>query len=190
MTKTTDNYNEERLGKIIQLAKHGIGGEKANAIKKVKELCRKYDLDFNEMMDDEEKLLEYSLKYKLKEEQNVLAQVILRYAHWDDIKVSTSRKLLYFYATKETYIETLNAWETLLKLWRKEKKKILLGFMHGFLDKHNLYYQYTEEERKKNKEIANVKKETEAERKARMLGSRIADSLEDADIMKRLTSRT
>lgn len=48
----TDKLNKEYLGKVVRLAKEGIDGEKANAIRIVKKLCAKHDLNFDDVMND------------------------------------------------------------------------------------------------------------------------------------------
>lgn len=183
-------YNEELLGKIVALAKRGVGGEKATAIKMVKSLCKKHGLDFDEVMQGGDAVKEYWIDHQ-KGEQKVLAQVICRYAHRsidDGIQQSIGHTRLYFKTTQEKYIETLNAWEVLQKLYHKERKLMARAFFNAFLSKHDLFYQPTPEEHQK--QLRRIKKQqekkTEDEEKAERMGAAMAWHLDDADIMKRL----
>jgi hypothetical protein len=186
-------YNEELLGKIVALARGGVGGEKETAIKMVKALCVKHDLNFDEVMNASETVKEYWIDHK-KREQDVLAQVICRYAHLNidsGTQPSIGGERLYFKTTQEKYIETLNAWEVLQGLYTKEHKLLEKAFFRAFIQKHNLFYQATPEERRKLsmrlKKQRN--KESDDDRRADEMGVAMSLYLTDADIMKRLTNK-
>lgn len=181
---------KERLGKIVQLAKLGKGGEKENAIRIIKSLCQKHGLDFDAVMNDDN-VEEYFIEYKGDEEHDLLIQVICRYGHMNlDSKIfgNRAKTRLFFKTTKEKYIETLNAWDVLRKLFKKEKRNMFLALKHGFLVAHNLYYQPTPEEWKKiqRRKKKKQEEETEEEKRARAVGNKIAEDLEKANIQKLL----
>lgn len=184
------DFNEERLGKLVQLAKRGEGGEKATAIKFVKALCKRHGLNFDEVMSADESVREFYLDHT-RAETKLAIQVICRYAHRsmkDGIHSSVGGTRLYFETTQEKYIETLNAWEVLRELYAKEKKIMQQAFFMGFLDKHWLYYMPTDEERRNHSRKVNKQKEEESEdeKRARRMGAEIADHLQDANIVKRI----
>lgn len=178
MSEDSD-FNEERLGKLVQLAKHGVGGEKATALKMVKSICAKRGLDFEEVLNGK-KVTEYALPYKTKDQETLLAQVICRYGGDSDIKFNPYRKMLFFKCTAEQYFETVNAWNVLWPLYKKEKEKVARGFVHAFLEKHNLYRVVKKEDR------ANFDMPSEQEMKDRRMGSAITKFMDDAEIRKTL----
>ena len=187
MTKAQNNYDPEKLGKIIQLARYGTGGEKANAIRIVKAMCIKYALVYDDLMSDQEKISEYSLHYRTAEEEKLAMQIIIKFAYEGkkgDMSGSSYRKMLFFNTTKERYLETMNAWAVLNRLLKSEKRKISNSVYYGFLEKHDLYYYPTAEETKKQKKDKMSKEEEEARR----VGSSLAEHMEDAEIHKTLAA--
>lgn len=175
----------EKLGKIVELAKHGMGGEKDNAIRIVKRICKEHDLDFDDVMSQSE-VQEFRLDIGTFE-QRVAVQIILRYGAYKTepkISPSVSGKHLYWKTTKERYVETLNAFAVLSSAYKKEKKRMADIIFHGFLSKHSLYYKPTPEEAKDyykaNKELS------EEEKKVRAMGDAISNGMDDVTIQKLL----
>jgi hypothetical protein len=178
------NFNEERLGKIVEIAKRGYGGEKENAIKIVKALCKKHGLNFDLLMQGGEKIQEYAIPYKKKTYENLVSQIISVYGFIDEnteIFQNKIRKMFFINTTQEKYFETLNAVDVLTRLYEKEKAKIKDAVFYGFLEKHDLWNPYPKQRKKE-------KKMTAAEAKAREAGSSLARHMEDAEILKRLKS--
>ncbi len=171
-------YNEELLGKIVRLAKNGVGGEKANAVRLLKTLCKKYKLDFAEVMEQGEAVREYAIPYKKEMYVRLVSQIIYKYCDVDDVMYNSYRKMVFVNTTQEKYIETLNAIDVLVKLYEKERKKLKDIIFYGFLDKHRLYSN--------PKEGRKHSEPTKEELEVRRAGSSIADSMEDAHIQKRL----
>lgn len=176
-----NNFNEKRLGKIIALAKGGIGGEKETAIKMVKTICKKYSLDFDEVMGAGDTMAEHWLHFK-RGEKKIAIQVVCRYALTEkEQNILGNSKTIRFKCTQEKYIETLNAFEVLAPLFKKELKKIRKSIYFGFLQKHDLYPQFRRETSVPKKE------ETPEEMRARFVGAKLAEDMEDAKIIKRLS---
>lgn len=179
-------YDSEKLGKIVQMAKNGIGGEKENAIRIVKAMCIKYHLEYDDLMSDQEKIYEYTLYFKTKEEEKLACQIIIKFAYEGkkgSISGNSMRKVLFFNTTKELYLETMNAWAVLSRLLQQEKRKVAKGVYFGFLEKHDLYYNPTDEERKKKS-----KDPSKSEMEARRMGSALSEHMDDAEIHKTLSS--
>ncbi len=183
----TASLNTEKLGKIVQLAKLGIGGEREVAIRLVRKLCWEHGLSFDDVMN-EQQIREFSMKYRNKEEERVLVQAILRYATLTDkheIFENKLRKRIFFNTTQEKYIETVNAFIVLIRLYRKEKKKIMEATFRAFLEKHNLYYQPTPEEAAKREQKEISKEELEILR----IANDLTGKMEDARIYKVLANK-
>lgn len=178
----TDELNKERLGKIVALAKHGIGGEKENAIRFVKSICKKHGLNFDEVMGAGDEVTEWYIEHK-RGMARLLAQVIVTYAYDGDgtLPISPSRghTRMYFNATKAKYVETAHAWAVLSRLYDKEQKRMKDALYHAFLSKHELYA---------TKVVKSVEEKelTEDEKRARQMGGALARGLEDAEILKTL----
>lgn len=173
-----DEYNQERLGKIVKLAKNGIGGEKANAIKLLKTLCDKYGLKFEEVMEQGELESEHIIHYKKEIHTRLVAQIVYKYSGCDTIEVNRYRRTVRIKSTQEKYIETLNAVDVLVRLYDKERKKFKDAVFYGFLDKHRLYSD--------RKEGDEEKEFTDDEIAVRRAGYRMAGQMEDAELLKRL----
>lgn len=176
------DFNRERLGKIVAIARRGAPGEKENAIAIVKKICAAHKLDFDTVMGSDEVLSEYVLSYKTKEQARVLAQVIARFAYdgiAGQLYGNEMRKVFIVNTTKERYIETLNAWEVLWDLYAKESKKMKEIYFHGFLEKHNLYATPTEDYSGRTID--------EEEMKIRDAGSALTRHMQSADLHRRLT---
>lgn len=184
-----DELNKDRLGKLVAMARRGEGNEQQVAIRKVKEICKRHHLDFDETMGESEKEYEYTIKYASRQEMKVLGQVIARYARTKGgtNHINKYRKVVIFTTTRDRYIETLNAWDVLRRLYRKEEERVKLAAFYGFLEKHDLYYKPTDEEREQMKK--QIDEETEEERKARRMGSDLSHHMEDAKIHKQLNGK-
>lgn len=180
--KNMKEVDLERLGKIVQLAKKGVGGEKTNALKIVKKICQKYNLDFDKVMGSlEESGKEYEICYKTGFERDFLGQILCKYTsdRSQCFRYNDFKKVVYFKATVEEYINVLNAFEVLLKLYKKERKKVIAALYYGFLEKHDLFYKG---------KIKNRPKETAEDYEIARIGSDLARNFEDSDIHKRLMS--
>lgn len=192
----TDKLNKEYLGKVVRLAKEGIDGEKENAIRIVKKLCAKHDLNFEDVMNDTG-IEEFYIDFKRGETQLVV-QIIGRYAKAhrnDEILPSNGGQRLYFKCTKERYIETINAYSVLAHKFKEEKGILVESFEHAFFKKHQLYYQPKPEEipdivkelreRDKNK----TAKDREADAKKERLAEAMTHGLDKVNIHKQLTGK-
>lgn len=177
---------EEKLKKIVQLAKHGDGGEKESALRLVRKICAKNDLDFDEVMSEAPTVHEFSLTCRGKAEAIVLTQTIYKFAFRNFNEGSWWRRgnktRLYFETTTEKYIDTMTAWDILRKQMRKESEKVALAMVY----KHELFYQPRPDEMEEvAKALRNSKTSPEQYAKA-MAAQRMAASLDDVEIQRRL----
>lgn len=193
---TDKNLDKEYLGKIVALAKGGVGGEKKNAIALVKKLCALHNLEFKDVMNDTG-IEEFYLDCK-KNERQLVIQIICRYAHTkldDKIGGSYGGTRFYFNTTKEKYIETLNAYSVLSNKLKEEKKIVLASIEDAFFSKHNLFYQPTDKEWKKiereraKKEKEKTDKEKAEEEKKRKMAQAVMRGLDDVSLYKQLTAK-
>lgn len=190
MIEKISEADQERLGKIVALAKNGSGGEKANAIRIIKKICKQHGLDFDEVMNDEYRTVkEFTISYRSNDEKEVLVCCVYRYAflkYGDDLWGVYPKKMG-FKTTPEKYIETLNAFSVLKGLYKKEKKIIEQATFLAFRKKHELFYNPTAEEWKKINKQRKGKKDTEEDLKRERMAENMSRSMEDAEIHKQLT---
>lgn len=182
-----NNKEKERLGKIVALAKNGIGGEKTAAMKVLKQLCKKYELHLDDVLND---IGLEDFHFDIKKWQAQLAvQIIARYAYTkkgEPVGFNRFRTRVFFKTTKEKYIETVNAFSILSRLYQTEQKEFKATFFDGFLYKHNLFYQMTPEEEKEHFEKQNPL--TPEEREKLRLAEALAMGMKDAKLHKALKS--
>lgn len=174
----------EKLQKIVTLAKRGEGGEKETAIALVRKLCAQHGLSFDEVMSDEPKVQEYFLRYSNKHEKKLVHHVICKFALMkleDGVwgrRYQTGK--MYFETTPERYIDTVNAWDILRKQLRREMDNLPLAMVM----KHDLWYQPTPEEWEKIRDEKDDLDEEEVKRRAR--ARMMAYGLEDVELQRRL----
>lgn len=183
MSQTELAYNEQRLGKIVALAKAGIGGEKENAIKLVKSICDKYDLIYDDVMNQTE-LVECELAYKKDSLQTLGAQVIRRYGSNEadeSVYFNKHDKILYYKTTMAKHIEVLNAFTTLSRVYLQEKKLIEEQILTAFINKHDLFNPHP-----RKSETPPRAKMTKQEEKA-MLS--LMTIMQDVEIRKQLVNK-
>ncbi len=174
--------DEEKLGKIIELAKRGEGGEKEIAIKLVKKMCKKLGLNYDDVMSKRKHKEEFHIDIK-RGDFKLTLQIIVRYAYDGDstqesISGSYDRSRVYFKTTQDKYLEVVNAYEVLSRMYKLEERKAKEALYYGFLEKHNLYANHV-----KDKED----EDDEDEMKARLMGSLMSRGMDDAQIRKALT---
>ena len=180
---------EDKLKAIITMAKKGTKFEKRNAITILKKLCKKHDLVFEELMEDE-KLQKFIFEFKGKVPKQVAFQIYFKIIGGD--YVTNNGYFIFLETTKEKYIEFENAFciyqrtykkerDNLAKRHRQEKKV----FQDAFIQRHELFGKPSDklkEERKKR-----AKKITKKELEDIKLACRMAGEMEEeASIYKQL----
>ncbi len=137
---------DDKLLKIIALAKFGIAGEKTMAIRMVKKICERENLDFDEVMgyDELAALHDYELKihWKGADEEQLLAQVCFHFALTHQhpyLKFNKWRHVFMYKTTAAKHLETVNAATIYLRAYRKEKKKMAEIILAAFVNKNRLF---------------------------------------------------
>jgi hypothetical protein len=183
-----EDLNKEKLGKVVAMAKKGIGGEKDAAIAILKAMCAKHKLIYEDLMSDDNELYEYVIHYKNQEEFRILGQVVCRYAYLNiDQKqgFNAIRKVVIFKTTKEKYLETLHAFDVYKVQWEKEREKMKDAIYYAFIERHQLYYAPRQDEIPKL--IDQMTKDKSIGSVAREAGNKIARYMDDVKIHKRLS---
>ncbi len=173
--------NSDKLGKIVALAKRGVGGEKDAAIAMLKRMCEKYDLNYDDVIA-EAKLVDGELYYKKRTWKKIAIQTVCRYGLLkveDSIRENKYKKKLYFQTTPALLIETLNAFDLLSRAHDEERRKITKTFFTAFLSKHDLFYQLKEGEKHKGSSKSMSLSEM-------LAAQAMAEAMKDVNIRKRL----
>jgi hypothetical protein len=147
---------DPKLLKIIALAKAGIGGERESAIALVRKICDREGIDFDAVMSDNgdmPKEYETDIKMKSKDEMRIVIQVAARFATTPEhpgVRGGWYRGynecFVKYTTTAARHIETLNAIDAYLKVYRREKKNMLEALKEAFTAKHSLYPQFDQDD--------------------------------------------
>ena len=144
---TNNNTVDERMLKIVELARAGMGGEKEAAQRILQRICAKQGLSYEDLINDtSEKYSEHLIVTgKLtKSEQTIAAQVVYRFAtSKDNPELWTSRSrhnrvLKGFIAvcTPTQAAEAQYAVDLFLRAYRAEVKRIERETKIAFIMKH------------------------------------------------------
>ena len=150
---------DERSLRIVALARSGVGGEKENAQRILRQICEKKHLDFDKVLagtNDEIAERKLMLGRLTKDEVRIIARVIMNFGLSEEHK---DLNVLYynekpvgfaFECSKATLIETEHAANVYLRAFRKERREILKNLATAFVIKHRLrmpdFYQSELEE--------------------------------------------
>jgi len=126
-----ENNLLNKLRKIRELAEHGIGGEKTNAIRKLKQLLKKHGLEYEDVFKEEPDKTWAIFPYSDKQQRIILLQCLFKLK-------ATSKDLTYKQITDSKIAFFLTSWETLelthlysyyRKLWKKQLDDVLTAFV-------------------------------------------------------------
>lgn len=173
------NINPKLL-KIVELAKHGVAGERENAMRMVQIICEREGLNVDDVMtstDIDTHVLEMRPRSNL--EQELLAQICWAFAIPDDpggLRYHSRAKAFIYKTTRARHIETINAATILLRQFRKERKKVERDVLAAFVNKHHIFGN--------DSQTATVKTAVDVERMQRIMG--MASNMDDVQIRKQI----
>lgn len=162
---------DERSLRIVALARSGVGGEKENARRILRQICEKKHLDFDQVLagtNDEIAERKLILGRLTKDEVRIIARVIMNFGLSEDHK--TLNVLYYdskpagfaFECSKATLIETEHAANIYLRAFRKERRQIMDSLSAAFVVKQHLYMpEFLREEMTADDDRELTKKERE-----------------------------
>lgn len=162
---------DERSLRIVALARSGVGGEKENARRILRQICEKKHLDFDQVLagtNDEITERKLILGRLTKDEVRIIARVIMNFGLSEDHK--TLNVLYYgnkpagfaFECSKATLIETEHAANIYLRAFRKERRQIMDSLSAAFVMKQHLYMpEFLREEMTSDDDRELTKKERE-----------------------------
>lgn len=172
---------------IVSMAKMGTENESKNAVRILKKICKKYDLIFDELMEEE---TEYHFKYNGLVSQKLAFQIFFKIINAKNVTYNSD--FLIFKTTKEKFIDFENAFEIYKKLFTKEKRKLKKRhaqenklFTSAFIQRHEIFGVVPDEDKEERKKKA--KKISAKEIEDIKIFMRMAGEMdEDAKIFKQL----
>lgn len=187
MGEDDKKQNLDLLRKVAALARDGIGGEKEAAQAKLKKLCDKYGLDYEQTLRS--LILEqYEIdvaSYKLPLE--VVLYAFCKYGMpegWDGTYSHRGTRWLYLETTKELFEKAKNMIPSIRARYEKElremkkrhkiEKKVFPG---AFRDRNALYYPYKIKQKEKGAEDL-AEKMTEKEKEELRIRIRMAADMD------------
>lgn len=168
---------EGKLEKIVELARHGVGGEKETAIRMVKKICEKNGLEFDDIMSDSQQIHKYEIKYRSKPELNVITGVICKMLDVPSIQYNAYYKRAFFETTSEKYIDIIYAIDIYLRAFRKERRRMASDLNRAFVIRHQLWGSTAEPETVKDSEYDDY-----------MRRIRMAEGLDHVEVNKAIES--
>lgn len=147
------NENEhgviEKLRKIHQLAKHGVGGEKDSAKLMLQKLLKKHNLSLNDLESEEKVLRVY--RYSGLHERKILLQCYFKFLNETSVTYYKVRKgqrcsktKMKFELTRLQHAELQSQYEHYLSHFRAQLARNLKAFTKAFINKNNLFSEASE----------------------------------------------
>lgn len=172
---------QDKIDGLIALMRNAASypNEKTQARKALERLCAKHSLNIEDVLREEQRIESYSVQCRNKNEADVFAQCVFRYAEPAEGRVGTSFRganRIVFCCTPRKYVELMAAWSVLKIVWREEQETFKLAFFGA----NGLFGQ-----RKKDAPEPDITEE-EARRLAR--AGAMATFVKSAQIHKQLAS--
>lgn len=172
-----DYQLKEKLLKLYELSKRGVGGEKTNADVFLNRLLKKHNLTINDIDANVSKKRYY--RYKTLADSTIIAQVCYRVlgkgAKIYEIK---GYKELCVDVTDYQHVQLIEEIDFHIKNYRDEKKQFLNDFTNAYIQKHRLFRERTEDE--------NIKPLTLKEKQAIYRMSAIKETLSNKTYIKKI----
>ena len=146
---------DERTLKIIELARSGVGGEKTNAQRILRDICRKQGLSYDDIVNRiQEEYAEHIIAVGrlTKLEVEIAAQVVFRFAttkEYPKLAILQDRNTrrtvgLKVICTPSHAVEAQYAVDVYLRAYRSEMRRIARDSQIAFIMKHDLYPRHEE----------------------------------------------
>lgn len=178
--------HERIITVLLRKIEESNGAEAENARKALERICKKYDLNIEDVLSNQDKRTQR--EYEYKRAKAVIAQIILRYGGNDDIYINRRAGIYIVDLTDAEHLEVSHAIDVLIPMYRKEMAKIQDVAMQAFVKKHDLYYKG--ERDREPERIGEEKPKSYEEQRAQLAKAMqiqsLAETMEDVEIHKRL----
>lgn len=119
----------ERLRKLLELARRGVGGEAENAARFLAKLLKKHGLIVEDLDDAHTKPSPCSFKFKGSEEEALVLMILCSIARSDSLMVQVRGRTLTALLTPGQKIEAELTVEPLLRDWREQRQRLMHAFV-------------------------------------------------------------
>lgn len=121
----------EKLKKLYELSKRGVGGESVNAEVMLEKLLKKYGLTIESLLDSEKR--QYIFKVKSLTERQILFSVVTKTLQNRSIKYSSNKRntTIYLDLTPSDYAEIKIQFDAYTRALRKYMEQSQSAFIHA-----------------------------------------------------------
>lgn len=139
----------DKIKKLKELVDRGVDGEVLAAKRAIEQLCEKYDINIEELFEEEKKLYTFKIKYNNKFEQQLLFQCYSKVTNRKKISYYRSKSkpnIIEFELTHIEYIDLIGMFEFYRKAWDKTIKSSLKDLFDAFISKNHISYDNDQED--------------------------------------------
>lgn len=146
-------YNRviDKIKKLKELVDRGVDGEVFAAKRVIEQLCKKYDVNIEDLFKEEVKLYTFKIKYNNKFEQQLLFQCYSKVTNRKVISYYKDKlrpNIIKFELTNIEYIDLKGMFEFYRKIWSKIMKSSLNDLFEAFISKNQISHNQEDEEPK------------------------------------------
>lgn len=175
-----ENALRDKLLKLYELAKRGVGGEKVNADTMLRRMLEKHSLTIEDIDVELPKRRYYHYTTLWKEK--LICQIICAVTNSNSMYTYGAYKDIGADVTDFQHIQILEMIDFHFENYIAEKKKFLDDFASAYVQKHELYRETTDKDREDKPPL------TPEEIRAIMRMSSIQESLSNATYHKKLNA--
>lgn len=139
----------DKIKKLKELVDRGVDGEVLAAKRAIEQLCEKYDINIEELFEEEKKLYTFKIKYNNKFDRQLLFQCYSKVTNRKKISYYRSKSkpnIIEFELTHIEYIDLIGMFEFYRKAWDKTIKSSLKDLFDAFISKNHISYDNDQED--------------------------------------------
>lgn len=135
---------QSKLSKLIAMYKRGTTHESENAETLLKAIAEKYNLDYESLFNEEESDVKEWVftARKLKEEQLITAQCIMRHLNVDTLMWNKHKRAYYVTCSGLDMMIIVEMICHYLREWNLQKRQLMENACYGFMQRHELLGKY------------------------------------------------
>lgn len=131
----------DKIKKLQALVEGGVEGEALAAKRALDALCKKYDVDIEDLFTEKKEWREFKLPYNDKAARKLLFQLYGYVTNKTKFSYKKNRygNIISFELTTREFVDLNNMLEFYLKEWKKELKQHCNDLFSAFINKNNLF---------------------------------------------------
>lgn len=128
---------KEKVKKLIALSQRGEGGEAVNADKLVGDLCKKYNIDINSLLDEEVRKRYFNVG-RSNEVKRIFFGCCFKVMNVRELSYTESGSRIAVSLPTSKFLELSAFWEWHKSNFKEEMKRIRKAVMNAYIYKHQL----------------------------------------------------